>query len=121
MDFGEALREMRRQSGLTQRELASKTGLDFSYISKVENGRNPPPAADTIVLLCEALGVAPESLLALTGKLPSDVQQAVGGSSAAQEFLRQTQRLGLTEDEWRALSHEVRRLRPMNKPRKRLP
>jgi transcriptional regulator with XRE-family HTH domain len=120
-DFGEALRQIRREAGLTQRELASKTGLDFSYISKVENGRNPPPAADTIVQLCAAMGVQPEALLALTGKLPSDVQKAVGANSAAQEFLRFAQKLNLSDDEWRRLSQQARRLRPVNTPRKRMP
>lgn len=109
--FGAALRELRRDAGVTQRELAQRTGLDFSYISKLENDKNAPPAADSIVKICEVLGVPPERLLALTGKIPSDVHQTVATSSAAQEFLRQSQRMNLTEDEWRALSGEARRLR----------
>ena len=36
--FGEALREKRHAAGLSQRELADKIKVDFSYISKVENG-----------------------------------------------------------------------------------
>ncbi len=56
-----------------ERELAVRTGLDFSYISKVENSRLPPPAADTIVSICNVLGVSPEELLALTGKTPNVV------------------------------------------------
>ena len=109
--FGETLRDIRREAGVTQRDLAQRTGLDFSYISKLENDRNAPPAADSIVRMCEVLGVPPERLLALTGKIPSDVQQTVASSTAAQEFLRETQRLSLTDDEWRVLSQEVRRLR----------
>jgi transcriptional regulator with XRE-family HTH domain len=111
MLFGEALRELRRKHGVTQRELADKTGLDFSYISKVENGRNPPPAADTIVKICAALEEPPEQLLALTAKLPSDIHQTVSGSPAAQVFLREAQRLNLTEEDWRLLSDHVRQLR----------
>jgi HTH-type transcriptional regulator, competence development regulator len=109
--FGETLRELRRAAGVTQRELAQRTDLDFSYISKLENDRNSPPAADRIVRISEVLGVSAEHLLALTGKIPSDVQHTIGTSLAAQEFLRETQRLNLTDEEWRSLSQEVRRLR----------
>jgi transcriptional regulator with XRE-family HTH domain len=111
MTFGSKLRKLRRDAGVTQRELAERTGLDFSYISKVENDRNQPPAADSIVKICEVLEVPPESLLALTGKIPSDVQGSIGSNVAAQEFLRETHRLGLTEGDWRQLSKEARKLR----------
>ena len=64
--FGDALREQRRIAGISQRELAERIGLDFSYISKVENGRLPPPSADTIVAICSVFGINAETLLALT-------------------------------------------------------
>lgn len=109
--FGIALRERRRAAGFSQRELAARTGLDFSYISKLENDRLPPPAADTVVALCEALGIRTEELLALTGKLPSAVQQAMGASQMAQTFLREAQRLGLTDDEWGQMVRSLRHLK----------
>lgn len=37
--FGAALKERRRSCGLTQAELAQKSGLNRSYISEVECGR----------------------------------------------------------------------------------
>ena len=110
-EFGPALRARRRAAGLSQRELAARTGLDFSYISKVENGRLPPPAADTIVALCQALDIAPEALLALTRKIPTAVQQTVSSSPAAQEFLREAQRMALTDQEWAKLLQSLRELR----------
>jgi transcriptional regulator with XRE-family HTH domain len=111
MNFGTRLRKLRRDAGFTQRQLAIAVGLDFSYISKLENGHNPPPAADTIVRLCQAMNVTPEPLLALTGKLPSDVHESVGLKEAAQQFLRETHDLQLTDGEWRRLSQSARRLR----------
>lgn len=111
MSFGEALRTLRREKGISQRELAAKVGLDFSYISKLENGHLPAPAADTVVKICEALSVAPERLLSLGGKLPTDVQGIVGGSPAAQQFLREAQQFNITEEEWLCLRTELRRLR----------
>ena len=110
-EFGLALREYRRQARVSQRELAARTGLDFSYISKVENGRIPPPAADTIVAICQVLEIPPEELLALTGKIPSEVQQTVSTSKAAQQFLREVQRMGLTDDEWQRVTKSLHNLR----------
>lgn len=109
--FGAMLRELRRVAGLTQRELANRAKLDFSYISKLENDRLPPPAADTIVHLCNILEAPAEQLLALTGKLPSEVQQKVSSSSAAQEFLREAQLQNLTETDWHTLSDLLRNLK----------
>lgn len=109
--FGDALREQRRIAGISQRELAERIGLDFSYISKVENGRLPPPSADTIVAICTVFGINAETLLALTGKIPSEVQKTVSGSRAAQEFLREAQQLGVTDAEWEQMMRSLRRLR----------
>ena len=75
--FGQALRELRRSKGVSQRDLAEKVGVDFSYISKLENDRHPPPAADTIVKICKALGVAPDELLASTGKMPTNLKDSL--------------------------------------------
>ncbi len=109
--FGGLLRERRRTAGITQRELAQRAGVDFSYISKIENDRIPPPAADTVVKLCEILKTPAEELLARIGKIPSDVQGQLGASAAAQEFLRTVQGLALSEEEWRQLATTVRRFR----------
>lgn len=109
--FGEVLRERRRAAGLTQRQLAERAGLDFSYISKIENDRLPPPAADTVVKLCRFLGIPSEELLALTGKIPSQVQQSVSTSAAAQEFLQEARRMKLSETEWRRMATVMRGLR----------
>ena len=109
--FGAALRTRRREAGLTQRDLAERAGLDFTYISKLENNRLPPPAADTVVLLCRILGIPSEGLLALTGKIPSEVQHMVSSSSAAQKFLREAQQRGISDAEWRQLANLLRSLK----------
>jgi transcriptional regulator with XRE-family HTH domain len=88
--FGDALREKRRLAGVSQRELADRVNVDFSYISKVETGRLPPPSADKIVEICLVLEIEPAELLALIGKLPTNVQRAVGTNEVAQVFARGT-------------------------------
>jgi hypothetical protein len=50
----------------------------------------PPPSADKIVEICLVLEIEPAELLALIGKLPTNVQRAVGTSEVAQVFARGT-------------------------------
>jgi transcriptional regulator with XRE-family HTH domain len=109
--FGQSLRELRRSKGLSQRELARKVGVDFSYISKVENDRLPPPAADTIVKICEALGVAPEWLLASTGKMPKGLREMLGTNPSALQFVREAYQMALTDEEWGEMTRQMKRLR----------
>lgn len=109
--FGQTLKEIRRSKGVTQRQLAAAVGVDFSYISKVENDRMPPPAADTIVKICEKLGVPPDELLAMTGKMPTPIKEAISENPAAQQFLREAQTMTLTDDEWGALTQQLKKLR----------
>lgn len=109
--FGHTLRELRRLKDVSQRELAEKVGVDFSYISKVENDRLPPPSADTIVKICEVLGIQPDELLVLTGKMPTQVKEMVSSSSAALQFMRQAQAMRLSDEEWEKLTQRLKRLR----------
>ena len=109
--FGQTLRALRRAKQVSQRDLAEQVGVDFSYISKVENERLPPPAADTIVKMCDALTVPSDALLALTGKMPTPVKQMVGTNPAALQFLREAYAMGLSHTEWAQLTQRLKRLR----------
>lgn len=42
MSVGRKIRQLRSESHITQRELGEVTGLDVSYLSRVENGRLTP-------------------------------------------------------------------------------
>ena len=109
--FGQTLKEIRRSKDITQRQLATAVGVDFSYISKIENDRMPPPAADTIVKICEVLEVPPDDLLAMTGKMPTPIKEAISEKPAAQEFLREAQNMTLTDEEWSTLTQQLKKLR----------
>src|SRR5436305_9732889 len=110
--FGAALRRFRQAAGLSQRELATQVGLDFTYISKLENDRLPPPAADTIVALCKVLHIEPEELLALVGKLPTGIQKAVSTNKGAQTFLREVQHLDISDEKWKTLASSLQSTAP---------
>lgn len=53
----ERIRHFREQAGLTQQELAEKTGLRQSHISRLEQGHHSPSAL-TLEKIAGALGIA---------------------------------------------------------------
>lgn len=61
--FGERLRELRKQVGISQEELAHRAGLDRTYVSSCERGRRNL-TLECIVKFAAALGVKPSELLA---------------------------------------------------------
>ena len=71
----------------------------------------PPPAADTIVKICGVLGVPSDELLAMTGKMPTLIKEAISEKPAAQQFLREAQTMTLTDDEWGILTQQLKKLR----------
>ena len=73
MTFGENVRELRKEGGISQRELAGTVGIDFTYLSKIENDRMEPPSEDTIRRIAEALGASVDDLLVLADRFPSDL------------------------------------------------
>jgi transcriptional regulator with XRE-family HTH domain len=109
--FGQILKEIRRSRNITQRELADNVGVDFSYISKIENDRLPPPAADTIGKISEALGISNEILFAQSGKVSQDVKDEVLSNPNAIRLLNELKVMNLTENEWSSLFKKLKRLR----------
>jgi WD40 repeat protein/transcriptional regulator with XRE-family HTH domain len=58
--FGESLRRYRAMAGLTQEELAARSGLTPQGISLLERGERRNPQAHTVHNLADALGLADE-------------------------------------------------------------
>jgi transcriptional regulator with XRE-family HTH domain len=86
--FGRRIQELRRYSGLTQRQAAEKLSIDFTYLSKLENSRGEPPGEDTIRGLAELFGADPEELLALAGKVPIELRARAATDQEFALFLR---------------------------------
>jgi transcriptional regulator with XRE-family HTH domain len=100
--FGSKLRKLRNAAGLTLRGLADKTTVDFTYLSKLENGRlRYTPSPETIRSLADALGADPIELLGLANKLPPELDQ-VSVVPAARRFMARAQHVASPED-WEAL------------------
>jgi transcriptional regulator with XRE-family HTH domain len=60
--FGRVLSEFRRQSGLTQEQLAFRSGMHVTYVSLLERGLTSPSLAK-IEALANALGQRPHVLV----------------------------------------------------------
>jgi len=110
-DFGNILREKRRAAGLSQRQFADKAGVDFSYVSKLENGRLAPPAGDTIVRFSGLLGCPAEELFAAAKKMPTELNADLSGQPGALKFLQEASKLRLSPDEWDELLGKLHGLR----------
>jgi HTH-type transcriptional regulator, competence development regulator len=98
-EFGQHLRDLRKRAGLSQRDLAQRAGIDFTYLSKIENGRVDPPGEDTMRALAMALGAEAEDLLARARKMPRDLKRLVAqGSPQKALLLRRIARTPMSED-----------------------
>jgi transcriptional regulator with XRE-family HTH domain len=80
--FGEYVRAAReRRQGedarYSLRKVAERIEVEPSYLSKVERGEVAPPSEATIVRLAGDLGEDADVLLALAGKVSSDLQEII--------------------------------------------
>lgn len=60
--LGENLKKLRIKKDISQIELARILGVDRSFVSNIENGKNNPTLS-TITNLAKALGVSTKELL----------------------------------------------------------
>lgn len=71
MDYSKALRIARAATGLQQREVASRSGLDPSHISLIEKGKRQP-SIEAVGRISQALDI-PDYLLTLLAAEPEDI------------------------------------------------
>lgn len=76
--FGQQLREARQSKGYSQRELASLVGVNYTYLSKLENNRSDyPPKEDIIQALAQHLELDATELGYLAGRITAEDAKAV--------------------------------------------
>jgi transcriptional regulator with XRE-family HTH domain len=75
LSFGERIQQLRRDRKLTQRMVAEKLHIDFTYLSKLENSRGESPGEETVRGLAKLYGVDVEELLALAGRIPAELRE----------------------------------------------
>jgi HTH-type transcriptional regulator, competence development regulator len=103
MAFGDRIRELRTQKKLTQRELATEVGRDFTYISKIENNKNEhTPSVETIIRLARALDADELELMELANKMPPALVEFASNKYAL-KFFRRASKTIKTPEEWQDL------------------
>ena len=66
MDFkrgGQAIQRIRKERGMTQEDLADKSGITSNTVSRIERG-SLIPALPTLIDICNVLGTGADSILA---------------------------------------------------------
>jgi len=63
MSFSEKLKELRKNSGLSQEELAEKIGVSRRSLIYYEQGKSYPSRPETITAIAEVFGVTTDELL----------------------------------------------------------
>lgn len=103
--FGERIRELRKAKGLTQREFADQLGIDFTYVSKIENGRTEiPPSEQLITRMAVLLSVNANELLSLAGQFDHrELQKVVSETPEVGALLRRLQARQFSTDEIRRM------------------
>jgi transcriptional regulator with XRE-family HTH domain len=60
--FGDALREIRKEKGISQEQLALDSGLDRTYVSLIERG-SQSPTIRSVVKLASVLQIKPSEIV----------------------------------------------------------
>ena len=103
MEFGQRLRNLRKQKNLSQRDLAARVGIDFTYLSKIEGGRLDPPSEVIIQRIAQVLEADEDELINLAGKVPKDLKAVLEESPQAVELLRVLSERKLPEETYRRM------------------
>lgn len=111
MPFSDRLRELRRAARLSQRALAEQVGIDFTYLSKIENGRVEPPSEGVLLRIAKELALKlgkdetalADELITLAGKIPSDLAETLSRNPEVVRLLRSVGSDVHSAADWRKL------------------
>ncbi len=97
--LGKLIRKLRKQKGLSLRQLAEKVSVSFVNIAHIENGRIAT-SEEVIKELAKALDYDVDKLLAAADSVNEDIKNIIKKlPTAVPEFLRTAK--NLTEKEWK--------------------
>ena len=105
--FGATVRREREKLEIGLREMAKKIGVSPTYLSKIERDEFPPPAEDKVRKIAEIFGSDFDQLLALAGKISSDLSEIIRERPRELAALLRTTK-GLTTEEVDRLAHEAK-------------
>ena len=106
-EFGATIRELREKRRIGLRQFARMIGVSATYLSKIEREEMPPPAEDRVKEIARLLDQDPDELLALAGKVASDLNTIIRSHPREMaSFLRTAS--GLSGQELERLTKEVK-------------
>src|SRR5215204_3603397 len=86
--FGALVRREREAKEIGLREMAKMIGVSPTYLSKVERDEFAPPAEDKVKAIAKILDQDADELLALAGRVASDVTDIIKKNPEMASFLR---------------------------------
>ena len=106
--FGAFVRQERMGKEFGLRQMAKMIGVSPTYLSKVERDEFPPPAEDKVRKIAEILEIDVDELLALAGKVSSDLSEIIREHPRELAALLRTTR-GMTADDVVRLAREAKK------------
>ena len=106
LKFGAFVRREREEKEIGLREMAKMIGVSPTYLSKVERDEFPPPAEDKVNAIAGVLDCDQDELLALAGKVSSDLTEIIRGHPRESAALLRTTK-GMTADDVARLAREA--------------
>ena len=118
--FGKLLFQLRKRAKLTQRQLAQAMKVDYTYISKIESSKAPPPHRDRIELAAKAVDATADEaakLFRLAEKIPEDVSLMIAKNADALRLFRRIREVPIREQP-KLLDELIRKVEAREKARK---
>ena len=106
--FGALVRREREAKEIGLREMAKMIGVSPTYLSKVERDEFPPPAEDKVRKIAGIIGRDPDELLALAGRVSSDLSDIIKRHPVELAALLRTT-TGLTAEDMAKLARQAQR------------
>ena len=92
MTFGKVLQKIRRSKDMTQREVAKKIDMDFSYFSRLENDKfDSKPTPETIDKIADALDCSESErneLMGAAGRITRELEKAAQIANKSPEMMK---------------------------------
>jgi transcriptional regulator with XRE-family HTH domain len=95
--FPERIRQLRKEAGLSQKQLAELVGVSKAAVSCWETGVRGVPAGDNLVRLSEALGLDPSEVMRVNGKNAARNEVRLFAAFRALSAERQLEAISLVE------------------------
>ena len=111
--FGLLIRKLRKETGFSLRKLAKQVDVSYVQIAHIENGKFST-SKKVLEQLAKALDYDVDKLLAAGDVVGDDIENIIRQKpTAVPEFLRSAK--NLTEDDWRALTEQVKNMKKKKK------